>query len=113
VGYVSSLVEFTGFLTRPGLRIPPIKAVLAAAEPLCAHIQEQIAAALGAPVFNTYGSREFMSLAAGCENHEGLQIKAESVLIETTLPPGAGPLPAHLERYPGSSAVPSGAWTTS
>jgi phenylacetate-CoA ligase len=91
VGYVSSLTEFSFFLLRRGLHIPPIEAVIAAAEPLYASSREQIAKALKAPVFNTYGSREFMSLAAECPNHDGLHVNAENVLVETALPAAAGP----------------------
>jgi phenylacetate-CoA ligase len=91
VGYVSSLAEFSAFLTRRGLRIPPIEAVIAAAEPLDAPTRERISEALRAPMFNTYGCREFMSLAGECEAHDGLHVNAENVLIETASPPAAGP----------------------
>jgi phenylacetate-CoA ligase len=91
VGYVSSLAEFSAFLLRRGLHIPPIEAVIAAAEPLYAGTRQQIGEALGAPVFNTYGCREFMSLAGECPNHDGLHVNAENVLVETALPPAAGP----------------------
>ena len=37
--------------------------------------------ALRAPVFNTYGCREFMSLAGECENRNGMHVNAENVLI--------------------------------
>jgi phenylacetate-CoA ligase len=91
VGYVSSLAEFSAFLLRRGLHIPPIEAVIAAAEPLYASTRQQIGEALGAPVFNTYGCREFMSLAGECPNHDGLHINVENVLVETALAPAAGP----------------------
>ncbi len=91
VGYVSSLAEFSAFLLRRGLGIPPVEAVIAAAEPLYAGTRQQIGEALGAPVFNTYGCREFMSLAGECPKHDGLHVNAENVLVETALPSGAGP----------------------
>jgi phenylacetate-CoA ligase len=91
VGYVSSLAEFAGFLTRRGVQVPPIEAVIAAAEPLDTPTRERISRAFGAPLFNTYGCREFMSLAGECETHDGLHINAENVLIETMSPPSAGP----------------------
>src|ERR1035437_4981393 len=49
VGYVSSLAEFSAFLLRRGLHIPPIEAVIAAAEPLYAGTRQQIGEAPGAP----------------------------------------------------------------
>jgi phenylacetate-CoA ligase len=42
-------------------------------------------------MFNTYGCREFMSLAGECETHDGLHVNAENVLVETALPAAAGP----------------------
>ena len=91
VGYVSSLAEFANFLARNGRRIPPVKAIIAAAEPLYEHTRQQIAAAFEAPVFNTYGCREFMSLAGECEKHDGLHVNAENVLLETMRPSSEGP----------------------
>ena len=91
VGYVSSLAEFSAFLTRRGLRIPPIEAVIAAAEPLDTPTRERISEALGAPMFNTYGCREFMSLAGECETHDGLHINVENILVETLSAASAGP----------------------
>ena len=36
----------------------------------------------GAPVFETYGSREFMLIGAECTEHRGLHITAEHLLVE-------------------------------
>src|SRR5262249_27326707 len=83
VGYVSSLEQFAEYVTRTGKPVPRIKAVIAAAEPLFADARTKLESAFGAPVFNTYGSREFMSIAGECENHEGLHINAENLLVET------------------------------
>lgn len=83
VGYVSSLKGFAEYLRRSGLRLARLRGVIAAAEPLFSDAREQIASAFGAPVFNTYGSREFMSLAGECERQDGLHINAENVLVET------------------------------
>src|SRR5262249_49139131 len=38
--------------------------------------------AFGAPVFNTYGGREFMLLAAECERHR-LHVTADQLILET------------------------------
>jgi phenylacetate-CoA ligase len=91
VGYVSSLSEFATFLLERGLRITPVEGVIGAAEPLHTATREHIAKALGAPMFNTYGCREFMSLAGECENHDGLHINVENVLIETASPSSQTP----------------------
>ena len=84
VGYVSSLERFANFLQRARLTPPRIRAVIAAAEPLVAATRDAIEQALQAPVFNTYGSREFMSIAGECEQHSGLHVNAENLVVETT-----------------------------
>lgn len=90
VGYVASLEAYAGYLSQQGLTAPAPRAVITAAEPLTVDARRQIKDALKAPVFNTYGSREFMSIAAECDSHEGLHINTENLLVETTLPPCEG-----------------------
>jgi len=83
VGYVSSLLQFAKFLRLSRRELPGIRAVIAAAEPLYAAMREEIQLAVGAPVFNTYGSREFMSIAGECPEHRGMHVNCENVLVET------------------------------
>jgi phenylacetate-CoA ligase len=83
VGYVSSLKQFAQFLLERTLCIPGVEAVLAAAEPVHNATRDLVAEAFGAPLFDTYGSREFMSIAAECEHHGGLHIHADNLLVET------------------------------
>jgi phenylacetate-CoA ligase len=85
VGYVSSIEQFVRFLLDRDLRIPGVKAVLAGAEPVYKSTRELVMAAFRAPLFDTYGSREFMSIAAECEYHDGLHIHCENLLVETEL----------------------------
>ncbi len=89
VGYVSSLKEFSRYLQSRRLSVPGLRAVLGAAEPLDSGARRMIEAGLGAPLYNTYGSREFMSIAAECEHRRGLHVHAENLLVETVeLEPG-------------------------
>lgn len=83
VGYVSSLQEFSRFVLRSGLPPIGVAAVIAAAEPLDATVRKEIEDGAGAPVFNTYGSREFMSIAGECHHHSGLHVNVENILVET------------------------------
>ena len=83
VGYVSSLQQFARFLLDRDLVIPGVEAVLAAAEPVFKATRDLVMQAFRAPLFDTYGSREFMSIAAECENHNGLHIHSENLLVET------------------------------
>jgi len=83
VGYASSLQQFAEFLLDRNLVIPGIRAVLAAAEPVHEATRDLAQRAFRAPLFDTYGSREFMSIAAECESHQGLHIHSENLLVET------------------------------
>lgn len=93
VGYVSSTEQFCRFLLDKKLRIPGVKAVVAAAEPVFQPFRDIVREALDAPVFNTYGSREFMSIGGECEHHSGIHLNAENLLIETESPASAEPSP--------------------
>jgi len=91
VGYVSSLEQFAQFLISRDLIIPGIQAVLAAAEPVHEATRDLVLQAFQVPLFDTYGSREFMSIAAECEVHNGMHIHAENLLVEAQADANGGP----------------------
>jgi phenylacetate-CoA ligase len=91
VGYTSSLEAYAGYLAEHGLKPPPPHALINAAEPLPETSRRRIEAPLGAFVFNTYGSREFMSVAAECNAHQGLHCHAENLVVETARPDAQQP----------------------
>lgn len=91
VGYVGSIEAFCRFLLDRNLSLAGVRGVLGAAEGVNERTRQLAQEALHAPVFDAYGSREFMSVAAECEEHNGLHINAENVLLETELPPQDGP----------------------
>jgi phenylacetate-CoA ligase len=91
VGYVSSLEAFAASLHRTRRTLPSLTGAVAAAEPLFEATRRRIETGLGVPVFNTYGSREFMSIAAECEFRDGLHIHAENLLVEAREAADAGP----------------------
>ena len=86
VGYVSSIDAFAAYLLDRNIELPGIHAVISAAEPVYDASRDLVRRAFGAPLFNAYGSREFMSLAAECEAQDGLHINSENALIETEYP---------------------------
>jgi phenylacetate-CoA ligase len=91
VGYVASLEQFGRYLLARNASMPGIRGVVAAAEPVFENTRELVRKAYRAPLFNTYGSREFMSMAAECDRHDGLHIHAENILIETANPASQEP----------------------
>jgi len=91
VGYVSSIEEFARFLQARDLHISGIQAVIAGAEPVGPTTRELVLQTFRAPLFDTYGSREFMSIAAECEAHNGLHIHADNLLVENESGDDHGP----------------------
>lgn len=91
VGYVSSLESFVRRAAGRGGRLRKLRAVLAAAEPVSEPIRQQVANQLQVPLYNTYGSREFMSIGVECERREGLHVNSENIVLETEHPPAEGP----------------------
>jgi phenylacetate-CoA ligase len=91
VGYVSSLEAFAAYLRRTRRAIPGLRYGIAAAEPLHDHVRQQIELGLGVPVFNTYGSREFMSIGAECKYRHGLHVHAENLVVEVREPASNAP----------------------
>ena len=82
IGYASSLYLFAQFLRRARLdRIRPA-AIESSAEKLWDWQRELIEDVFQCPVFNVYGSREFVGLAAECEAHAGLHILADVHYVE-------------------------------
>jgi phenylacetate-CoA ligase len=91
VGYVSSLEAFATYVRQTNRTIPGIRCAIAAAEPLFDDNRQRIEHGLGVRVFNTYGSREFMSIAAECECRDGLHVHAENLVVETRDQNGSAP----------------------
>ena len=83
VGYVSSLEACAAYLRRTARTIPGLTCAIAAAEPLFEETRKRIERGLGVPLANTYGSREFMSIAAECACQQGLHVHAENLVVET------------------------------
>jgi phenylacetate-CoA ligase len=82
VAYVTPLVVLAHWLIDRGHRIPAPKAIITGAEPLREDQRRIIERAFGAPVFNTYGCREVMLIAAECDRHAGLHINADHLVVE-------------------------------
>lgn len=82
VSYVGPIIKMAEWLTANGRRIHRPMRVLSAAETLHDSQRKVIADAFGCPVYNTYGCREFMLIAAECEQHRGLHVNADHLCVE-------------------------------
>ena len=68
--------------------------IIAAAERLFPTDRAVIAEAFGPGIFETYGSREVMLIAAECEAHQGLHVSMENLVVEVIVRDGSGERPA-------------------
>jgi phenylacetate-CoA ligase len=81
VAYASGAGALARFVEARGLRAWDDIPVLTGAEGLVPHDRAAIERAFG-PVFETYGCREVMLMAAECEAHDGLHVSMENLIVE-------------------------------
>lgn len=82
IGYTNPLYNLALFIgDNSKINFVP-QGIICAAEKVHPYQREVIERVFGASVFNTYGSREFMLIAAECEKHEGLHVSAENLIVE-------------------------------
>lgn len=60
----------------------PLQGVIGGGEAVFPDQRLMIEQAFGCPVFETYGNREFMLIGAECEQHRGLHLAAENLIVE-------------------------------
>lgn len=98
VSYVAPLVNLTKWLIANKRVIEPPQRILTAAEALHAPDRQLIEQAFNCPVYNTYGCREVMLVAAECGHRDGLHLNADHLKVEFGAPldPTVGSGPAEL-----------------
>ncbi|HXN32306.1 MAG TPA: hypothetical protein VN894_10610 [Polyangiaceae bacterium] len=82
--YTQSCAQFARWILDNGLRDWDDVPVLCGAEAVLAADRAVLTRAFGPHVFETYGSRETMLIAAECEAHQGLHLSEENLLVEVT-----------------------------
>jgi len=93
VCYTQSCAQFARWILDHGLRDWDDVPVLCGAEAVLPADRAVLSRAFGPHVFETYGSRETMLLAAECEAHDGMHLSEENLLVEVARqgkPVGAG-----------------------
>ncbi len=96
VAYTNPLYEFARFLKRESLVPVSPRSIIVGAEKLHDFQRSLIEDVFRAPVFETYGSREFMLIGAECDQHAGLHLSMENLLVEI-LDDDGSPTPAGQE----------------
>lgn len=82
VGYTSALETLASYMLDKGCINWKPASVITAAEMLSDSQRQLIADAFGAPVFHTYGCREFMLMGAECEHHRGYHASDDHLVTE-------------------------------
>ncbi|MBI3860371.1 MAG: phenylacetate--CoA ligase family protein [Planctomycetia bacterium] len=82
VAYTNPLYDLARGLEERGLRPYSPNSIVVGAEKLHDFQREVIERVFQAPVFETYGSREFMLIGGECEQHAGLHLTHEDLLVE-------------------------------
>jgi phenylacetate-CoA ligase len=96
VAYTGAIHSFARMLEARGLVPYAPASIVVGAEQLHDFQRETIERVFRAPVFETYGSREFMLIGSECELHNGLHVTAEQLIVELVDADGA-PVPAGVE----------------
>jgi phenylacetate-CoA ligase len=89
VAYVGPLLRLAQWLIASGRRIHRPQAIIGAAEAMHEFQRRIIEQAFGCPAYNTYGCREFMLIAAECEQRCGLHVNADHLVVELRKPVAA------------------------
>ena len=85
VCYAQAGVELARHVVASNARDWETIPVICGAEPLLPGDREILHQAFGPAVFETYGNREVMLIATECEEHEGLHVQAENLVVEVVV----------------------------
>jgi phenylacetate-CoA ligase len=82
VAYTNPLYQFARAIDQCGLRAYQPRTIVVGAEKLHGFQREMIERVFAAPVYETYGSREFTLIGAECDHHAGLHVTSENPVVE-------------------------------
>lgn len=91
LAYASGALELAQEVERRQAADVKFGGIITSAEVLTPAQRQRIEQALGGPVFNRYGCREVSVMASECDQHQGLHVNAEALLIEIVPVPGMEP----------------------
>ncbi|MCC9599516.1 hypothetical protein LOC67_03010 [Stieleria sp. JC731] len=82
VAYANPLFVLARAMEEQSISVHRPQSIIVGSEKLYDHQRELIERAFGAPVYETYGSREFTLIAAECDRHQGLHVSSENLIVE-------------------------------
>jgi phenylacetate-CoA ligase len=82
IGHAHSLYFLVDFLRSEGIDDLSFDGIISTAETLVPAERDAIEAMFGKVLFDRYGCEEVSLIASECEEHDGLHVAAESVLVE-------------------------------
>lgn len=82
VCYAQAGAALARHIVETGSSVPEGMSVICAAERLFPADRQVMVRAFGPDVFETYGSREVMLIAAECEAHDGMHVSMENLIVE-------------------------------
>jgi phenylacetate-CoA ligase len=82
VAYTQALASFARWVDAQGRRDWPDMRVICCAQGLTARDRSVLERTFGPDVYETYGTRETMLVAAECEAHAGMHLSEENVIVE-------------------------------
>lgn len=94
VCYAQAGAALSRYVNERGGRDWPDIPVIAAAERLFPDDRRSLTEAFGPDIFETYGNREVMLIAAECEAHQGLHQSMENLIVELVVREGDAERPA-------------------
>lgn len=83
VAYVNPLYELAQYILEHKIPVHKPSSILTGAEPLYPYQRAVIEQAFNCSVYNTYGCREVMLIAAECQQHKQLHINSDHLVVET------------------------------
>jgi len=81
-GHAHSIYIYAAFLEESGVAVPALKGIIATSMMLLDHERELIERVFSCKVTNRYGCEEVGLIGCECEEHSGMHINAEHVLVE-------------------------------
>jgi phenylacetate-CoA ligase len=94
VTYAQAGAELARYINRNDLRTWRTMSVVCGAERLLPRDRDDLQAAFGPRVFDTYGCREVMLIGAECEAHRGFHLSLENLVVEIVITEGDVQRPA-------------------